>query len=467
MRSSGLSGGLRRTFAEFVDAAAALLRADVAGGAEVPFELATHRARSGARATLYCYEPLTRAFIAERQDELAALPEHETAVTALQGLTGLDSYLASRGLAPEEDLEATQITALDIRPEARIQRPPSDARARAALRELLADVFEGQSDFDPRPERTAAALARLQGAALAGAGDTVTLLATLHGLTIASQELPLAPGLTIAKPDALCDVPEAARTGDGGPGEHLVVALVRSAREGRENASGEGGDREAAVIAGGLEVLRELLRALRLFGDGRVTFGALAWVRAGGLDGRWRPLALGAGGRPHGMLVVTAEQEDELRAFCELVSRRAPHANRLAWALRRYELGCDRASPSEGLSDHLLALRALLEPEGPDTGLLASRVAALCATPEQRAALSERITRALELERALIAGAAAKRARDQAIVADVADHLRALLRDVICGHLDPELVALADKLLLAPERPSGGGEHEERAPTKS
>jgi hypothetical protein len=167
------------------------------------------------------------------------------------------------------------------------------------------------------------------------------------------------------------------------------------------------------------------------------------------------------------MLVVTAEQEGELRAFCELVSRRAPHANRLAWALRRYELGCERASASEGLSDHLLALRALLEPEGWDGGLLARRVAALCATPEHRAQLSGRLTRALELERAVIAGTAAKRARDRAIAADVADHLRALLRDVICGHLDPDLVALADQLLLAPEHGSGGGELEERGPGKS
>ena len=44
------------------------------------------------------------------------------------------------------------------------------------------------------------------------------------------------------------------------------------------------------------------------------------------------------------MLVVTAEQEDELRAFCSLVSRRTPHANELAWAVRRFELGCERES---------------------------------------------------------------------------------------------------------------------------
>ena len=48
------------------------------------------------------------------------------------------------------------------------------------------------------------------------------------------------------------------------------------------------------------------------------------------------------------MLVVTAEQEDELRAFCNLVSRRAPHGNELAWALRRFELGCERESSVRG-----------------------------------------------------------------------------------------------------------------------
>ena len=106
----------------------------------------------------------------------------------------------------------------------------------------------------------------------------------------------------------------------------------------------------------------------------------------------------------HGMLVIAPEQEDELRAFCSLVSRRAPHGNELAWALRRFELGCERAHPYEALSDHLLALRALLEPEGPSSGLLAGRIAALCATPEDRAELTERMTKAQKLERAVIAG---------------------------------------------------------------
>jgi hypothetical protein len=165
---------------------------------------------------------------------------------------------------------------------------------------------------------------------------------------------------------------------------------------------------------------------------------------------------------------VTAEQEDELRGFCNLVSRRAPHGNELAWALERFELGCERGDGLIGFSDHLLALRALLEPEGPASGRLAGRLAALCATPEQRAELTERTTRAIALERSLIAGTASKDAAGRSLLEDIANHLRSLLRDVICGHLDPDLAVIADEmlepdeLLHADEPPDA--EFEEQAP---
>ena len=277
-------------------------------------------------------------------------------------------------------------------------------------------------------------MARLEHSGGASASE-VTLLATLHGLTIASEELALTEG----PDDRLAGKParHARRRGWGSPAR----GVRRSWRTARWDET----------IARGREVLKDLLRALRLFGDGRVTLGALAWARVTGAGGRWNPVALGAGGRPHGMLVVSAEQEDELRAFCNLVSRRAPHGNELAWALRRFELGCEHASAYEALSDHLLALRALLEPEGPSSGLLAGRIAALCATPEDRAKLTLRMTRAQALERAVIAGTANEHTAGLLLARDVSDHLRALLRDVICGHLDANLVLLADELLTAPE----------------
>jgi hypothetical protein len=136
----------------------------------------------------------------------------------------------------------------------------------------------------------------------------------------------------------------------------------------------------------------------------------------------------------------------------ELAGTRAPAIGRpeLAWALARFEMGCERTSELEALSDYLLALRALLEPEGPSSGLLAGRLGALCATPAERPGLTRRVLQAVALERATITGAALEHASCDALVAELAGHLRAVLRDVVCGHLPPDLVTLADAL-LAPE----------------
>jgi hypothetical protein len=429
MRSVQLQTALR----EFLEAAGERLSADLLAGAEIPFEVDQQPGR-GARGaggpSLYCYRPLTTEFIAERRQALEGLPEYEAASEQLAAYEGLDRYLAGVG----ED----------------VTRLPRSARVRAAIASLLGDVFGEQSDFEVRAERVAVALERLNSTALASSAE-VTIVARLEGMTITSGELPLASGLTIATPEALDGLPPEARsTEHDGPG-HLVVALACAEPD------------TLLAIESGRAVLRDLLRALRLFGDGRVTLGVIGWARIGG--GPWTPLAVGSGGRPHGMLVVTAEQEDELRAFCNLVSRRAPDGDELAWALRRFELGCERADVLEALTDNLMALRAILEPEGPSSGMLAGRLAALCATPERRLALTERAVQAIALERGAIEGTAAGRVGARMLAEEIADHLRALLRDVICGHLDPDLVGLADELLLseqagvgmaAPERAGHG-----------
>jgi hypothetical protein len=66
------------------------------------------------------------------------------------------------------------------------------------------------------------------------------------------------------------------------------------------------------------------------------------------------------------------------------VARRSPKGGELAWALSRFEMGCERLAPFEALTDYLLALRALLEPEGPETGRLGQRLAVICARDEER-----------------------------------------------------------------------------------
>ena len=416
---------LQAALTEFIEQAAARLHSYVLAGEEVPFELASHSGRGRGAAPLYSYQPLTGTFVAERFPELRRLHAYPAAADLLAGFDALDRYLIACGGNPAGH--------------------GARARADAALLVLLKQVFEEQTDFDLRPERLDRALERLDGSTFAAAGE-ITLVATLHGLTIATPELALARGLLIAHPDALQGAPEQAMCAGADGVEHLLVVFSAESPEPR------------TAIAHGEDVLRELLRALRLFGDGRIALGGQAFTRVGSAP--WETISLGQGGSPHGMLLVTADHEDELRAFCSLVSRRAPHGNEIAWALRRFELGCDRASEYEGLSDHLLALRALLaapselEPQGAPDGLLAGRLAALCATPDARAALAERALAAIALERETIAGKAVEHAADLALVRDLSDHLRALLRDVICNHLPADLAALADELLLSGDEPS-------------
>jgi hypothetical protein len=94
-----------------------------------------------------------------------------------------------------------------------------------------------------------------------------------------------------------------------------------------------------------------------------------------------------------------------------------------------------------------MALRALLEPEGPQSGRLSQRLAVICGKPEERAALAERTARTISLERAVIAGLAPGQDGGDALVHELSEHLRALLRDALCGHLDQDLVHVADELL--------------------
>ena len=271
---------LEATLTTFVESAAAHLQNQILAGAEVPFDL-EQGARTGPTGpSLYSYRPLTATFIRERTPELTALATFGPARDALATFDGLPGYLAACG-------EGTAA--------------PGGSPG-AALIALLCDIFDEQSDFQLYSDRLERALAALERAAAAGAGD-LTVVVTLHGMAIAGGELALAPGLRIARPEALDGLPAAVR----GAGEepHLVVMLSTD------------GDVERART-----LLRELLRALRLFGDGRVALGELGWFRHAA--GAWLPLVVGTGGRPHGMLVVAADQEDELRAFCALA--RAPHA---------------------------------------------------------------------------------------------------------------------------------------------
>jgi hypothetical protein len=407
MRSHTLHAALR----SYAEEAAALLHGETAAGAEVPFELVEEGA--GRRTPLYCYRPLVGEFVRTRTGALERLPGHSTALAAL---------------GDHADRVSRYLTAIGERPNG---GPP------AALQAFLGRVFGEATDFALEEPRFARAYTQLEEAIFAGRTDA-TVVVPVIGMDIASPEVVLGEGLSLRRADGLPGAPaDASRDAD-------VLAVFR--------ATVADGAPDPFVQAG--RRFRRLLTALRLYDDGGIALGPVAWTRVD--DGPWRAgmLGTGAGAAAYeGLVLLEPEEEDELRAFCNLIARRTPRAGELAWALGRFELACERPTRAEALTDVLLALRALLEPEGSESGRLPGRLAALCATTEERTALAARTLHALSLERAVVAGTAPRSEQVDALIDELTDHLRALLRDVLCGHLDSDLRTLADRL-LAEEAPA-------------
>ncbi|MGI8505628.1 MAG: hypothetical protein ACR2MK_02280 [Solirubrobacteraceae bacterium] len=388
------------------------LAADTAEGAEMPFEVVEER---GGRSPLYCYRPLTGDFIRGRLGALAALGTHAAAASALAGCDALEVYLEEHG--------------------ERKVPPDPEARAEVALGTFLECVFADRSEFGFEPAHFEAAYAELERALYEG-HCTATVIAPVLGVALDPEtaELTLGEGLSLIRGDALTDAPAEAVWGGHHEEPHVLALLAVD----QERCA-----RPPVSVA--RTRFRRILTALRLFERGGYAVGPVAWARTGA--GSWRLVAIGAGGRPRLLTLIPAAQEDELRAFYDLVARRLPGGGELAWALARFEMGCERLAPFEALTDYLLALRALLEPEGPSSGRLAQRLAVICAGPDDRAALAQRTAHAISLERAVITGLAAADTGVDALVDELAEHLRAILRDALCGHLDSDLRGVADELL--------------------
>jgi hypothetical protein len=402
---------LHATLEAFTTDAAGQLVAETASGAEVPFELTEER---GGGARLYCYRPLTGEFIHERLGLLTALPTYAPASRALAQLEGVAAYLQLRG-------------------EPRIASEPRE-RADAALAAFLSAVFDERSQFGFDPRRFESAYAELERTLYDGRCLS-TVIAPLLGVALDPEtaEVPLDEGLSLVAGDTLPDAPPDAIWGDGEEPHVLAVLSIAQDRAVRP------------PVAVARTRFRRILTALRLFERGGYALGPIAWTRSD--TGPWRTVPLGGSGRPRLTTVIAAEQEDELRGFFNLIAKRVPSNGELNWALARFEMGCERLAPFEALTDYLLALRALLEPEGPQSGRLAQRLAAICAKPEDQGALAERIAHTISLERAVIAGLAPAEPGVDALVESLSENLRAMLRDVVCGHLDLDVRSLADDLL--------------------
>ena len=398
---------LHDSLAAFVEEAAWQLAAEVSGGAEVPFEL-IEQGRS--TAPLYCYRPQTASFIADRIGELGKLPSYPAARHALSGLAGLEDYLRRRGI--------------------RHVPPGEREQGDAALQAFLTAVWSDATDFVFEPSRFTAAFEELEDAVYQHV-DLTQVMAPVDGLVIENERVELGGGLALVRAVVLTDAPDELRLD-----AWATVASVRL----------EGGVQDSPLEDAGRR-LRRLQTALRLWDDAEPAVGPSAWARTG--NGPWLHVPLATGlRRPGEDCLLSADEEDPLRAFCALVDRRTPRGGELAWALRRFELGCERPTALEALTDWLLAARALLaEPGAAGYERMPDRLAAICAHSDSRAALAERTARAVALERAAVAGLVRPEPEIETLIADIGGCVRAVLRDVLCGHLDPDLRRVADELL--------------------
>ena len=340
-------------------------------GAEMPFEVVEER---GGAASLYCYRPLTGEFIRERPRRWPRWPATPAAARAgrLRG---------ARRLSPG----------------ARRTPDPADPRAgpRRALAAFLEPVFAERSEFGFEPAHFESAYAELERALYEG-HCTATVIAPVLGVALdpETSELTLGDGLSLIRGDALADAPSEAVWGDGEE-PHVLARAARSTR----SAPSACRCRWPARASGA--------------SSPRCGCSSAAATRSARWPGRGPRPAAGAPWRSAPAAAALADagpaaQEDELRAFYDLVTRRLPGGGELAWALARFEMGCERLAPFEALTDYLLALRALLEPEGPASGRLAQRLAVICAPARgSRRPWPSAPRRRSPLERAVITGLAA------------------------------------------------------------
>jgi hypothetical protein len=395
MRNRALHDALR----DFALEAAALLTEELKAGAEVEFDVVDEGAGRGP--ALYRYEPRTGAFIDERWDQLRELPACERACRELGA--GASAWLRVNGLRGEQ--------------------------AEPALRAMLERLYEDATSFGFPEERFERVYGEVE---LTLYRDAVRarVIAPLQGAWMDAERVELGDGLSLVRGDAM-----------EGPHDHadLLCVLERDVP-----ADDPIPTREAAAR------FAELVTAMRLWAPGGVILGTPGWRQAD--HARWQPVAIGrAASARGGEWMLQAGHEQPFREFFSAICAAEPSPS-VEWALERFEFGCAQETYAAALSDHLLALRALLDATT-ETGRASFvlRLAALCAEPDARRNLQERMESALALERFAMGGSSTMRIDGESpcqLVAEVEGHLRALLRDVLCGYLDADLKGVADDILI-------------------
>ncbi|HET8956519.1 MAG TPA: hypothetical protein VFN18_12750 [Solirubrobacterales bacterium] len=423
MRDFLLNESIKRLATE----AATRLSSLVAMGEEIPFDVA---ADSGDDSAFYSYVPMTGRYVADHADELRGLPGFGPARDATVEAGVAAPYLEARG-----------------------QGVPADPGARAELMLItfFAELWEGSAGFALDRERLEAALATLD-AESRDADDAELLMAPIVGLRMPMPRLQLPHDVRIVRADSI-EAPVEAMRSEG---------MGRAAWEPQYLAVAE---QDEGGVESALQQLRELISVMRLFKGGGIGLGPYAFAPTG--EGCWRRIATGAPATRPGGFRLSEEEAEELIEFGTALEARPDPDNALSWAVGRFEMGCERPSALEGMSDHLLAMRAVLEGHGPVGASLPLRAAALIADEGMdRIEAGERVEQVLELERAMMNGRPVEGA--VALAGWLEENARKLLRQAALGELGNDLSTVADETLIVSGLAEGDAEImvsvEEQAP---
>ena len=414
MRDFLLNEALKRLATE----AATRFSAMVASGDQIPFDVA---ADANDDSAFYSYVPLTSRFVEERAEELRSLP----------------SFGPAREAATEAGVAAAYL-------EARGESVPADpgSRSERMLTIFISSLWEGSTEFSLDRARLDSALSMLDAEAR-DADDAEVLIVPIVGLRMSQARLQLPHGVRVLRADSIEAPVEAMRSEGMGRAswepQYLAVA----------DQDAEGG------AEGALNQLRELISVMRLFKAGGLGLGPYAFAPTG--EGCWRRIATGAPATRAGGYRLSESEANELIELANTLEARPDPDSALSWAVGRFEMGCERESALDGLSDHLLALRAVLEGHGPVGASLPLRAAALIADDSlDRIEARERVEDALELERALMNGRPVERAIELAGWAE--NGARRLLLQAALGELGSDLSTTADETLIATGLEGGDAE---------
>jgi len=390
----------------------------VAGGDQIPFDVA---AEDGDDSAFYSYVPLTSRFVEERAKELCSLPSFGPAREAAVEAGVASTYLESRGEAVPAD--------------------PGE-RAERMLTIFISALWEGSTEFSLDRARLDSALSMLDAEAR-GADDAELVIVPVVGLRMSIARLQLPHGVRVVRSDAI-EAPIDAMRSEG---------MGRASWEPQYLAVAEQHEEEGAEAA--LNQLRELISVMRLFKGGGIGLGPYAFAPTG--DDCWRRIATGAPAtRPGGYRLSEAEANELIELASTLEARPDPDSA-LTWAVGRFEMGCERESALDGLSDHLLALRAVLEGHGPVGASLPMRAAALISDDSlDRIEAREKVEDTLELERALMNGRSLENGIQLAGWAE--NGVRRLLLQAALGELGNDLSTTADETLIATGLDGGDAE---------